>query len=86
MAEERGADSFVVVREFVGRLGDRRPEPWEVQQIAPALNEIYQRLMRVRAYAPRVDLSEHMWRLMSMIGLRARPLGGSSLRNAASFL
>jgi hypothetical protein len=79
-------DSFEVVKDFVAGLGMRKPEPWEVQRIAPALSEIYQRLMRVRSYAPRVDLSESMWRLMEMIGIRSRRIGGDSLRNAASFL
>jgi len=73
---ERGADSFEVVRNFVKGLGNRRPEPAEVQQIAPALNEIYRRLMRVRGYAPRVDLSDTMWELMEMVGIRARRVGG----------
>jgi hypothetical protein len=81
---ERGTDSFEVVKGFVKGLGDRRPDPWEVQKIAPALNEIYQRLMRVRSYAPRVDLSDHMWDLMEMVGIRARRSGGDEwIRKAA---
>ncbi len=84
MVESRGTDSFDVVKDFLKGLGNRRPEPWEVHQIAPALNEIFQRLMRVRSYAPRVDLSDHMWQLMEMVGIRARRPGGDEwIRKAA---
>ena len=81
---ERGTDSFEVVKGFVKELGGRQPEPWEVMKIAPALNEIHQRLMRVRSYAPRVDLSDHMWKLMEMVGIRSRRSGGDEwIRKAA---
>ena len=87
MAErEGGMDSFEVVKRFLIALGDKKPAREEVQGIAAALNDIYQRLMRVRAIAPTVDLSERMWSLMEMVGIRAKPVRGTSLRNAASFL
>ena len=85
MAGEGGKDSFEVVKEFLAGLGDRRPQRDEVQTIATALADIYQRLMRVRSIAPSVDLSDRMWELMSMVGLKAKPVR-SSFRSAASFL
>jgi hypothetical protein len=85
MAGEGGKDSFEVVKEFLAGLGDRRPQRDEVQTIAVALADIYQRLMRVRSIAPSVDLSDRMWELMSMVGLKAKPVR-SSFRSAASFL
>ena len=85
MAGEGGKDSFEVVKEFLSGLGDRRPQRDEVQTIAVALADIYQRLMRVRSIAPSVDLSDRMWELMSLVGLKAKPVR-SSFRSAASFL
>lgn len=84
---EGGSDSFEVVKDFVMRLGDRKPQPEEVRPIAPALRDIYERLMRVRAVAPSVDLSDRMWNLMELVGIRAKPARRlDGLRNAASFL
>lgn len=83
---ERGKDSFEVVKEFVTRLGDRTPRPEEVREVEEALKDIYERLMRVRAIAPSVDLSDRMWSLLEMVGIRAKPVRGNPLRNAASFL
>ena len=85
MAGEGGKDSFEVVKEFLAGLGDRRPQRDEVLTIATALADIYQRLMRVRSIAPSVDLSDRMWELMSLVGLKAKPVR-SSFRSAASFL
>ena len=53
MDGEGGKDSFEVVKEFLSGLGDRRPRSEEVQAIAVALADIYQRLMRVRSIARR---------------------------------
>lgn len=86
MVGEGGKDSFEVVKEFLAGLGDRRPEREEVQGIASALADIYQRLMRVRSIAPSVDVSERMWELMGMIGLKAKPVRSAPFRSAASFL
>jgi hypothetical protein len=87
MAEgSSGNDSFEVVKGFLDGLNGRKPDLREVQDIAPALHDIYQRLMRVRSYAPGVDVSARMWGLMEMIGIRAVPARGSSIRKAASFL
>jgi hypothetical protein len=85
MAGEGGKDSFEVVKEFLMGLGDRRPQRAEVESIATALADIYQRLMRVRSIAPTVDVSDRMWELMAMVGLKAKPVR-SSFRSAASFL
>jgi hypothetical protein len=85
MAGEGGKDSFEVVKEFLAGLGDRRPQRDEVQTIAVALADIYQRLMRVRSIAPSVDLSDRLWELMALAGLKAKPVR-SSFRSAASFL
>jgi hypothetical protein len=86
MVGEGGKDSFEVVKEFIAGLGDRRPRLDEVQSIAVALADIYQRLMRVRSIAPTVDVSERMWELMGMVGLKAKPVRTASFRSAASFL
>jgi hypothetical protein len=87
MADGEGAvDSFDVVKDFLVRLGDRDPAAAEVREIAPALKDIYERLMRVRAVAPSVDLSDRMWGLMRMVGLPVKRGRGTSLGNAASFL
>jgi len=85
MAGDGGKDSFEMVKEFLAGLGDRQPRREEVQAIATALADIYQRLMRVRSIAPSVDVSERMWELMSMVGLKAKPVR-ASFRSAASFL
>ncbi len=81
-----GKDSFEVVRDFLIGLGESRPGRRAVAEIEPALRDIHERLMRVRAVAPSVDLSERMWELMEMVGIRAKPSRSSGLRNAASFL
>lgn len=85
MEREEGRDSFEVVKEFLTALGDRPARRDEVQAIAPALREIFERLMRVRAVAPTVDLSDRMWTLMEMVGIR-KPGRVSGFRSAASFL
>lgn len=85
-AVEGGKDSFEVVKSFLAGVGERRPSREEVQTIAPALVDIYQRIMRVRAVAPTVDLSERLWGLMEIVGLKAKPVRTASFRSAASFL
>ena len=84
MVGDGGKDSFEVVKEFIAGLGDRRPHKDEVQSIAVALADIYQRLMRVRSIAPTVDVSDRMWELMSMVGLKAKPVRSNWIRSAAS--
>lgn len=82
--EER--DSFEVVKEFVAALGERRPEREELQAIAWALKDIFDRLMNVRKVAPTVDLSDRMWSLMETVGIRPKPIRATGFRSAASFL
>jgi len=84
--EKEGKDSFEVVKEFLEVLDGRIPQREEAQAIAGALNDIYQRLMRVRAVAPTVDVSGRMWELMEMVGIKAKPARAASFRSAASFL
>ncbi len=84
MEAEEGKDSFEVVRDFLLGLGERKPGREEVQAIAPALRDIYERLMRVRAVAPSVDLSDRLWELMEMVGLKARPARRTAFWRAAS--
>ena len=88
MAEgERGRDSFEVAKEFIARIGERAPTTGELQEVSPALRDIYERLMRVRAWAPSVDLSEKLWVLMGMAGFPVKPArDASAVRRAASFL
>jgi hypothetical protein len=83
METEGGKDSFEVVKEFLIGLGERKPERAEVARISGALKDIYERLMRVRAVAPSVDLSDRMWGLMEMVGLKARPARSFGFRSAA---
>jgi len=91
MAEvEGGKDSFEVVKEFLAAVGDGKPGREDALRIAPALNDIHRRLMRVRKVAPSVDLSERMWELMELVGLKAAPVAAPSavrpFRSAATFL
>ncbi len=87
IAPEGGA--VAVIREFLARLGDRRPTQAELRSIRPSLEALYERLMRVRSRGPafrRVDFDRDIWRLMERIGKKSRPASGSSLGRAASFL
>jgi hypothetical protein len=88
MAEnEGGKDSFEVVKGLLAEVGDRKPQREDALKVAWALKDIYERLMRVRAIAPTVDLSERMWELMSLAGIKAKPVRTpSAFRSAASFL
>lgn len=81
-----GKDSFEVVKEFLLGVGERKIGRDEVQPIAPALFDIYQRLMRVRVVAPTVDVSDRIWGLMELVGIKAKPVRAASFRSAASFL
>jgi hypothetical protein len=81
-----GKDSFEVVKEFLLGVGERKIGRDDAQSIAPALFDIYQRLMRVRAVAPTVDVSERLWGLMELVGIKAKPVRAASFRSAASFL
>ena len=74
MADSGGKDSFSVVKEFLARIGDRAPERTEIEEVSGALKDIYARLLRVRAVAPSVDLSERMWAMMAQAGLRPVPV------------
>jgi hypothetical protein len=89
MAETEGVkDSFEVVKGLLADLGAKKPEREDALKVAWALKDIYERLMRVRAIAPMVDLSERMWDLMALAGLKAKPVrqASSALRSAATFL
>jgi hypothetical protein len=88
MAENQGTkDSFEVVKQFLAGLGDRKPEREDAIQVVWALKDIHERLMKVRAIAPTVDLSERMWELMTLAGLKAKPVRQiSAFRSAATFL
>ena len=83
------ADALVTVREFLDRVGDRRPTAEEIREIAPALEKLYERLVKLRSLAPayrRVDLSDRIWELMARIGKKKLPPSRGSLGRAASFL
>ena len=81
-----GRDSFEVIKEFLTRVGNRKPDRDEIHEISEALRDVYGRLMKVRTISPTVDLSDRMWVLMELAGMRKRPVRGMSIRNAASFL
>ncbi len=87
MAEvEGGKDSFEVVKSYLAELGEGKPRPEDALRIKAARVAIHERLMRVRKIAPTVDLSERMWELMVLVGLKAAPARSRSFRSAASFL
>lgn len=52
------------------------PEPTHRQalEIYDSLNEAYHRLMDVRRTLPVEDFSTDVWRLMGMVGIKARPV------------
>ncbi len=82
-------EAVAVIREFLDRLGERRPTQTELGSIRPSLETLYERLMRVRSRGPafrRVDFDRDTWRLMERIGKKSRPASGSSFGRAASFL
>lgn len=87
---EGGASSIEVVSDFVTGLQGRKPTREELSAMQPHLEDLYRKLVRIRALSPafaRVDLGEEVWELLELAGkkrLRNRPAGG--LRNAASFL
>ena len=87
---EGGTSSIEVVSDFVAGLQGRMPTREELSAVQPQLEDLYQKLVRIRELSPafaRVDLGEEVWGLLELIGkkrLRNRPPGG--LRNAASFL
>lgn len=84
-----GADAFVVVRDFLERLGDRAPNAEDVMPIRPALEVVYEKLMRLREISPayrRLDLSDRLWSLMQMIGKKPQPAIRTAFGRAASFL
>jgi hypothetical protein len=70
--------AFEVVRDFLERLGERRPKPGELREIRPALEALYRKLIRVRERSGNyggVDFSPRVWALMKLVGkkpLRAR--------------
>lgn len=84
------ASSFEVVKDFLAGLGGRKPTREEAMTIAPQLEDLYAKIVRLRALSPtftRVNLSDEVWNLMALIGkesFKNRPPGG--LRSAASFL
>ena len=85
-----GNSPIEIVRDFIAGLDGRKPTREEAIALAPQLEDLYQKLVKIRAMSPafsRVDLGDEVWDLMELAGkkrLRNRPAGG--LRNAASFL
>ena len=82
-------DSFTVVRDFMDRMGNREPTAEELLTLRPALEELYEKLLRLRrmtAAFRSVDFSDSVWRLMKLIGKKPKPAPRSTLGRAASFL
>lgn len=65
-------DSFEVVKDLL--LAHPEPTQEQAREIAPALFDIYQRLMRVRSVSPTTDVGERLWRLMELVGIKNRSL------------
>lgn len=93
LPEPSPTDSFEIIK----ALFIKTPEPTkeDAAAIAPALFDVYQRLMRVRSFNPTIDYSERLWRLLKLVGLPdrslrkrdpqtpSRQLGGPSPRSAS---
>lgn len=67
-------DSFEQVKVLLSRIGDRAPTQDDARSIAPALFDIYQRLMRVRVVAPTTDYSQKLWNLLGLVGIPNKSL------------
>jgi hypothetical protein len=81
---EGGTDCVEVVQGFLENLQGRVPTRMEVLTIRASLEELYNRILRLRAMAPafrEIDLGEDVKALWKI--LRSR---GGGLRSAASFL
>lgn len=84
---ERGAegeDAVGVVRAFLERLGGRRPTRTEVLTIRRPLEDLRERVLRIRALSPDfrdVDLGDDVQMLFQILKSK-----GGGLRSAASFL
>ena len=88
-ADAPDADVFAVVRVFLERIGRREPTKEELQELQPALEALYEKVMRIRRLSPsfrRVDLSDQVWSLLRRIGVKPRPATGGAFGRAASFL
>ena len=83
------SDAFTVVRDFMDRIGDREPTAEEISEVRPALEELYQKLERIRKMSPatrKVDVSERVWGLLRRIGKKPLPVPRRPFGRAASFL
>ncbi len=94
MAPNGEVSSSEVVAAFLGTL-DREGRKFiskdELEQLRPALEDLYGGLIRVRQMGPEyrtIDFSEQVWSLMSLVGKRVEPVGARKSmlsRIAASF-
>lgn len=64
-------DSFEIIRELFTRHAE--PTKEQAKEVAPALIDVYERLMRVRVVAPTADISAKFWRLMELVGIKPKP-------------
>jgi hypothetical protein len=84
---ERGAeggDAVGIVRGFLEGLGGRRPTRAEVLTIRRPLEDLYERVLRLRTSSPDlrdVDLGDDVKMLLQILKSK-----GGGLRSAASFL
>ncbi len=63
-------DSFGTVANWLSRHED--PRQGDIAEIRSALQDIHERLMKVRCISPTTDLTERMWVLMGRAGFKVR--------------
>ena len=86
MAAEGGAPSLDLVRNLLARLAGRQPSFEELQSVRPALDELYDRVARLRRQSPlfrRVAFGPDVWALMKLIGKPPLPGDADTWRAAA---
>lgn len=71
-------DSFDAVAAWLNRNAD--PKQGNIGEIRWALQDIHERLAKVRAISPTCDLTERMWMLMERAGLPVKPIKPRRLR------
>lgn len=71
-------DSFDAIRIWLQKNGD--PKTGDISEIRWALQDVYERLMKVRLVAPTTDLTDRMWMLMERAGFKRPARRGLRLR------
>lgn len=67
-------DCFGTIKRLIDSLGGRQPTREDAMKIQGALHEAYERLMKVRPFAPTTDYSERIWELLELAGFPNKSL------------